>query len=171
MSCLVGVLVGAASAEQSLAPRVAGGAGHGSLRPGCHPRVTLQGQGCSFTRFPTSAPSPTGAWIPGRKGQQPAGAHRGALKNERTRLGPRLRQSPRAWPQVLRDPTHHGRTGPSPHRTEQGCDLEVLSRGGGLTTEGTLPSAPPFSPRDHEATRAGRETKAPQQRSRGSEGP
>lgn len=111
MSCLVGVLAGAALAEQSLAPRMAEGAGHGSLRPGCHPRVTLfwdwlQGQGCSFTYFPTSAPSPTGAWIPGRKGQRPTGAHSGTLKNRGTRLGPRLPLSPQAWPQVLRDPTH-----------------------------------------------------------------
>ncbi|OWK10646.1 hypothetical protein Celaphus_00004977 [Cervus elaphus hippelaphus] len=50
----------------------------------------------------TPAPFPVGAQSPGKRGPQPPGAHRGALKSKRTRLGPSLTATPQAWPQSSR---------------------------------------------------------------------
>lgn len=48
----------------------------------------------------TPAPFPVGAQSPGKRGPQPPGAHRRALKSKRTRPGPSLTAAPQAWPQV-----------------------------------------------------------------------
>ena len=61
----------------------------------------------------TPAPFLVGAQSPGRRGPQAPGAHRGALKSKRTRLGPSLTAAPQAWPQVacLTEPAPQSSTG------------------------------------------------------------